>query len=70
MKSAQMGAAACAPWMRSVFGIKLGVVVVAHPHNAQQVLVKPANHASWLVPVLPAAGAVNPMFRTPAPVPQ
>ena len=54
----------------AVFRIKLGVIVVAHPHDAEQVLVKPANQASWLVPVLPAAGAVNPMLRTPAPVPQ
>ena len=30
---------------------------------------KPANHASWLVPVLPAAGEMKPMLRTPAPVP-
>ena len=32
-------------------------------------LVKPANHPSWEVPVLPAAGSVKPRVRTPAPVP-
>ncbi len=38
-------------------------------NNSVRVLVKPANHASCDVPVLPAAGAVKPIARTTSPVP-
>jgi hypothetical protein len=64
MNSAQMGAAAsCA------LDLDVGVVVVADPHDAEQVGGVAGEPGVVAVPVLPAAGAVKPRERVAAPVP-
>src|SRR5439155_4069709 len=65
MNSAQIGAAAAAPDNPSSR-------LSSKPTQTAQTRfdVNPANQPSWEVPVLPAAGAVNPCARTPAPVPR
>ena len=67
MNDVQIGSAACAPLRPS------GWLSSRPTHTTVSSSgVKPTNHASrrsLVVPVLPAASAVNPFARAPAPVP-
>jgi hypothetical protein len=64
MNSVQMGKADLAP---SKFNCRSSSNPTQTTHSNWEV--KPANHPSCEVPVLPAAGTRNPRARTPAPVP-
>src|SRR5205807_3386611 len=64
MNSVQIGRADFAP---SRFNSRLSSKPTHTTHSRSEV--NPANHPSRDVPVLPAAGTVNPRARTPAAVP-